>query len=941
MRYHIRKTKRLSSMKQTLLLCLALVLPIALIQAQISISQYGQIYSEDFNSLPASGSTNTWTNNTTLNGWHTSFTQIEADNGNASTTGLKSYGSTNDADRALGYLGGSPFTPTYVAVVFRNDADTMMLATSLSFTLENWRCTSGIGLLRFSYKTASSWNGDLVNGYTSIFGVSAVSDQSCTAGALDGNSLANQTQFDLNQSFGYVQPGEYLIFRITINYCTTCSRGIGIDDLQVQFFPDFCGSYYRSNGTGGGQFSYGATWENAYSPNGPFFTSPFFNCYPEYNNSDTIIIRTGDSVYVDGGYFWVADQMTVEEGAVLGIHDNAFFLTNDLNVDCNAPDLIVNGKLEHTSTRFDGFNAYFGFVPNIGQWQMGPNGSVRHAASQAVGVYMYTYAGECNPFNPTGAGMANIPPTSSFTFAPDATFGTFYLDVDLATYPNLTLENPNSTPMTIVMEETVYFTTLNIRGDLNIGLNGNPLEIQMVNFTTGLTNALWGNLNIGPNATLTNYGFGWGSGLRIINGDITITGNGKLDFSNNLNTLYPVLSVEGTSPQTLQAPDSSIVVSRLIIDNTTEVLTYGDIAIITDLTFDDGILTPANNSKVIMDQNTFGFSAYIINNNIPVSYINGTLRQYFSTNYQPFYYYHVGRENSPSGCDYNPFQIDFLWFWNTPPQTHAYFDLSYNESNQQAVLPMTDTCTNRTYTNRLGAWTVNFSTNDSLDFYIYPQDACNQLSGPAYTVIRDGNLPYCNQFNYYHTGGLFEYAVSGTIPLAVDFLNFSLAMLAHEVQLNWEIDQPGPASIFYIEKSKDGQSFQTIGQVQSTPDQLTYRYIDPSPFTGQNYYRIREAAADATFTFSKIQSIYNSSSPIEIMAQPTVVTDRLTLISSIVSTEQLDFSLYSTQGQLISHYTFPEGAQHMEITNLFSLPAGWYIIHWAKQNLSPIRFLKQ
>ena len=70
-------------------------------------------YSQNFDSLATTGTTNTWTNDTTLVGWSlfrqptpgTAITAYAADSGTSTTGSFYSYGATGNSDRALGGLG--------------------------------------------------------------------------------------------------------------------------------------------------------------------------------------------------------------------------------------------------------------------------------------------------------------------------------------------------------------------------------------------------------------------------------------------------------------------------------------------------------------------------------------------------------------------------------------------------------------------------------------------------------------------------------------------------------------------------------------------------------------------------------------------------------------------------------------------------------------------
>lgn len=109
-------------------------------------------YSQNFDSLPNSGTTATWANNSTLSGWYlynsvgAAVTTIGVNNGASSAGSFYSYGSTSE--RALGGLGsggtyfGSPASGSvagWIAVAFANNSGLNIDAVTVGFDGEQWR----------------------------------------------------------------------------------------------------------------------------------------------------------------------------------------------------------------------------------------------------------------------------------------------------------------------------------------------------------------------------------------------------------------------------------------------------------------------------------------------------------------------------------------------------------------------------------------------------------------------------------------------------------------------------------------------------------------------------------------------------------------------------------------------------------------------------------
>lgn len=122
--------------------------------AQIAVSDAGFTYSQSFDSLSGTGTTQPWSNNSTLPGWvlvtqaGAAASTLRVGNGSANAGGFYSFGSTGSSDRALGALGsgGADFgTPGAGAVAgwfgvgFTNSSTGSFAGFALGFEGEQWR----------------------------------------------------------------------------------------------------------------------------------------------------------------------------------------------------------------------------------------------------------------------------------------------------------------------------------------------------------------------------------------------------------------------------------------------------------------------------------------------------------------------------------------------------------------------------------------------------------------------------------------------------------------------------------------------------------------------------------------------------------------------------------------------------------------------------------
>jgi uncharacterized protein len=111
--------------------------------AQVSLTTLGTPSTQNFDTLPASGSA-TWTNNSTLPGWFHARTgtgtTIVANDGSSNAGNLYSYGTGTATDRALGSLGtgNAAIGNLFWGVRLQNNTGARITSLDVSYTGEQW-----------------------------------------------------------------------------------------------------------------------------------------------------------------------------------------------------------------------------------------------------------------------------------------------------------------------------------------------------------------------------------------------------------------------------------------------------------------------------------------------------------------------------------------------------------------------------------------------------------------------------------------------------------------------------------------------------------------------------------------------------------------------------------------------------------------------------------
>ena len=188
-----------------------LIFSVSEAESQISITSNGFTYSQNFNTLATSGTNLTWTNGSTLNGWHAArssglITTYNTDAGGSATGALYSYGSNTSVnginDRALGSLTTGTSGDIVYGALFQNNSGGLIQSITLSFRAEQWRkaltAYKGHQRVKMSYRIANIVDvtaaGLLANSFTEIPEAFLITlDTITTANAsMDGNANATQ-----------------------------------------------------------------------------------------------------------------------------------------------------------------------------------------------------------------------------------------------------------------------------------------------------------------------------------------------------------------------------------------------------------------------------------------------------------------------------------------------------------------------------------------------------------------------------------------------------------------------------------------------------------------------------------------------------------------------------------------------------------------------------
>jgi Secretion system C-terminal sorting domain len=177
--------------------------------------------------------------------------------------------------------------------------------------------------------------------------------------------------------------------------------------------------------------------------------------------------------------------------------------------------------------------------------------------------------------------------------------------------------------------------------------------------------------------------------------------------------------------------------------------------------------------------------------------------------------------------------------------------------------------------------------------------------------------------------------LGGVLP--VELTQFDANTEGSKNNLTWRTASELNNKHFDIERSTDGTTFHSIGQVKGNNKPSTYQFVDHQPFA-TTYYRLRQIDNDGTETYSKIVSVElkGKGKGLAVYPNPVLSLLNVEVIARNEATEGSSFQILNLLGQqVLTGKTPPSGAGGLDVS---ALPQGSYIL---KVGAEQAKFLKQ
>ncbi len=203
---------------------------------------------------------------------------------------------------------------------------------------------------------------------------------------------------------------------------------------------------------------------------------------------------------------------------------------------------------------------------------------------------------------------------------------------------------------------------------------------------------------------------------------------------------------------------------------------------------------------------------------------------------------------------------------------------------------------------------------------------CPAPSGLCGTGVVDG--PSQTQFPGPHS--IFEFVTIA--PLPVILAQFVASQNSdHSVKLLWTTTSEINSGYFNIERSPDGNSWQTIGTVNAkgfSSIAVDYTYTDAYPLSGINYYRLKMVDADGKFKYSKVVTVSSDAKTEALVVYSNPFTDEIRVKVNIHGADNLLLTVTDMVGKTYFRQLFDahSGDNFINI-NPAGASSGIYMLH--------------
>ncbi|MFK7925591.1 MAG: sialate O-acetylesterase [Bacteroidia bacterium] len=174
----------------------------------------------------------------------------------------------------------------------------------------------------------------------------------------------------------------------------------------------------------------------------------------------------------------------------------------------------------------------------------------------------------------------------------------------------------------------------------------------------------------------------------------------------------------------------------------------------------------------------------------------------------------------------------------------------------------------------------------------------------------------------------------GTLP--IELLSFNGELVNKSIALNWITVSEKSNSHFDVQRSGDGQTWQSLGSVAgagNSDERLSYQFVDINPVIGINRYRLKQVDFDGNFSLSPIVELSFFSQTSQAKAYPNPSNGNFSILYNLEPGNEVELNILNPMGQIVHHsqvLTNEFGVLEMDLGD--RLVPGHYIVQIKARN---------
>jgi hypothetical protein len=554
-------------------------------------------------------------------------------------------------------------------------------------------------------------------------------------------------------------------------------------------------------------------------------------------------------------------------------------------------------------------------------------------------------------FTQSGSTAQNIAltGTGTLTFGPSAAFG-----------GNLTASSPSLYFNGCTFSGTVNATKT---GSLNDASNGGNIfnnTTSLINNGTGyllMTNSSSDTYNGDISFVKSNTGLVYPNYNQSGNygKNLTITSTTTITLGAGSGTA--IFNGTGAQDIAVTAGTPTLVFTRINISNSGSgvTLTNTPVNVSNNLVLASGLLNTTTSNILTMLNN----STVAAGTALSTSYVNGPMRCQKSSSGSTVLNFPVG-----NGSDCRPVTLTVN---HTNGTLYTYQTQLFNASAAALgyTLPSTVTSASAVHYYSIGRTdaagtnqpTAALSGNQTIQVFFGANDLITD--GNAITVIKNTYTATTSWIDIGGTGGpvyagganLTGSITSTSTPTAfnsfstfaigfrvmtilpVTLLDFTAQPNNDHVDLLWTTTNETKNSFFTIERSKDGVQFESVKKINTqaangnSQGSLKYTAQDLNPYSGRNYYRLKQTDIDGNYTYSKIVLVsFQKNQAVSVYPNPS--TGNIYIKGLNTNTTQIEW--YDISGRIVLTQTVSVNNGMVKLNT--NLANGLYVLKYTTEN---------